>query len=215
MHSITVSVVTPQAFLSLLVVVAVVSNPTPLNIRSTMGAAYVEDTWRPLAGLEVRGGLRFESTYGWNEAHGRASIYGFTNGVVNSTPSTGGSGLTDNRALFLPEPRIGLTWNVAGRNQTSVRANYTFSKNLDDGSAWNTSVSANTPAFVSMPSLPSLDYGRAATDVCNAAALNATASSRWANAVVFTSSTAQSPTTGVITAAGASRLLQLGLKLLF
>ncbi len=312
-----------------------VANPTPLNWRSTMGAAYVEDTWHPLTNLEVRGGLRFESTDGWNEAHGRASVYGFTNGVINSTPSTGGSGLTDNRARFLPEPRVGLAWNVAGRNQTSVRAgfglhhslldnldyrfdqaapynttltysgvpianptggvaglispsnvepdlstptvlaydlrveqqlgplgsitfayvgsrsyhqilsedqnepafvvcsagvacpanvpvgtlyypsaikanpqlsnttswvsggsgnynalevdyqrrlqkglqlraNYTFSKNLDDGSAWNTSVSANTPAYVSVPSLPSLDYGRAATDVRNAAALNGT-----------------------------------------
>ena len=313
----------------------VVPDPTPLNWRSYMGAAYLEDTWHPLAYLEVRGGLRFESTNGWNEAHGRASIYGFTNGVINSVPSTGTSGLSENRARFLPEPRVGLAWNVAGRNQTSIRAsvglhhslldnldyrfdqaapynttlsysgvsianptagtaglispsnvqpdiatptllaydlrveqqlgslgsftlayvgsrsyhqilsedqnqpafvvcsaavacpanlpagtiyypsalkanpqvanttswvssgsgsynalemdyrrrlrnglqlraNYTFSKNLDNGSAWNTSVSANTPAFVSVPSLPSLDYGRAATDVRNAAALNGT-----------------------------------------
>ena len=313
----------------------VVPSPTPLNWRSTMGAAYVEDTWHPLTNLELRGGLRFESTNGWNEAHGRASVYGFNNGVINSTPATGASGLSDNRARFLPEPRVGLAWNVADRNQTSVRAgfglhhslldnldyrfdqaapynttltysgvpignptggaaglispsnvqpdiatptvlaydlrveqqlgplgsltlayvgsrsyhqilsedqnepafvvcsatvtcpanvpsgtiyypsttkanpqvanttswvsggsgnynalevdyqrrlrkdlqlraNYTFSKNLDNGSAWNTSVSANTPAFVSVPQLPSLDYGRAATDVRNAAALNGT-----------------------------------------
>jgi hypothetical protein len=52
------------------------------------------------------------------------------------------------------------------------RANYTWSKNLDDGSAWNTSVSANTPAFVSVPSLPRLDYGPAATDVRHVAAFN-------------------------------------------
>ena len=313
----------------------VVPNPTPLNWRSTMGAGYLEDTWHPVADLEVRGGIRFESTDGWNEAHGRASIYGFSNGVINTTPATGSAGLTDNRARFLPEPRVGLAWNVAGRNQTSVRAgfglhhslldnldyrfdqaapynttltysnvpianpaggaaglispsnvqpdiatptvlgydlrveqqlgaagsltvayvgsrsyhqilsedqnepafivcsaavpcpanipagtiyypstvkanplvanttswvsggsgnynalevdyqrrlrhglqaraNYTWSKNLDNGSAWNTSVSANTPAYVSVPSLPSLDYGRAATDVRNAAALNGT-----------------------------------------
>ncbi len=313
----------------------VVPNPTELNWRSTMGAAYVEDTWHPLADLEVRGGLRIEATDGWNEAHGRAAVYGSTNGVINSTPATGGSGLTDNRARILPEPRVGLAWNVAGRNQTSIRAgfgmhhslldtldyrfdqaapynttltysgvpianpiggmaglvspsnvqpdmatptveaydlrieqqigvlgsitvayvgsrsyhqilsedqnepafvvcsasvvcpdnlptgtiyypsttkvnplvanttswvsggsgnynaleldyqrrlrkglqlraNYTFSKNLDNGSAWNSSVSANTPAFVSVPSLPALDYGRAATDVRHAAALNGT-----------------------------------------
>lgn len=310
--------------------------PTALNWRSTMGAAYIEDTWHASANLEVRGGLRFESTDGWNEAHGRAAVYGFSNGVINTTPMTGSSGLTDNRAKFLPEPRIGLAYNVAGRGTTSVRAgfgihhslldnldyrfdqaapynttlsyanttvgsptaggsaglispsnvqsdiatptvlaydvrleqqlgplgsvtfayvgsrsyhqilsvdqnepvsvvcsagvtcpanvpagtiyypsaakanpqvanttswvssgsgnynalevdyqrrlrkglqlraNYTFSKNLDNGSAWNTSVSANTPAFVSVPSQLSLDYGRAATDVRNVAALNGT-----------------------------------------
>jgi len=54
------------------------------------------------------------------------------------------------------------------------RANYTWSKNLDDGSAWNTSVSANTPAFVEVPSLPHLDYGPAATDIRHAASANAT-----------------------------------------
>jgi hypothetical protein len=32
-----------------------------------------------------------------------------------------------------------------------LRGVYTWSKNLDDGSAWNTSVSANTPAFVASP----------------------------------------------------------------
>lgn len=55
-----------------------------------------------------------------------------------------------------------------------VRGNYTWSKNLDDGSAWNTSVSSNTPAFVEVPSLPHLDYGPAATDIRNIASINAT-----------------------------------------
>jgi len=55
-----------------------------------------------------------------------------------------------------------------------LRANYTWSKNLDDGSAWNTSVSSNTPAFVEVPSLPHLDYGPAATDIRQIAAINAT-----------------------------------------
>jgi hypothetical protein len=53
-----------------------------------------------------------------------------------------------------------------------VRGNYTFSKNLDNGSAWNTSVSANTPAFVSYPANPSIDYGAAATDLRHIAAIN-------------------------------------------
>ncbi len=55
-----------------------------------------------------------------------------------------------------------------------IRGNYTFSKNLDNGSAWNTSVSANTPAFVSYPADPSIDYGRAATDIRHLVAINGT-----------------------------------------
>jgi hypothetical protein len=54
-----------------------------------------------------------------------------------------------------------------------LRGDYTWSKNLDDGSAWNTSVSSNTPAFVEVPSLPHLDYGPAATDIRNIASINA------------------------------------------
>jgi hypothetical protein len=51
------------------------------------------------------------------------------------------------------------------RNGFQFRGNYTYSKNLDDGSAWNTSVSGNTPAFVEFPLIPKLDWGPAATDV--------------------------------------------------
>ena len=52
------------------------------------------------------------------------------------------------------------------------RGNYTYSKNLDDGSAWNTSVSGNTPAFVEFPLNPKLDWGPAATDVRHVASIN-------------------------------------------
>jgi len=55
-----------------------------------------------------------------------------------------------------------------------VRGVYTWSRNLDDGSAWNTSVSANTPAFVSYPNNPKLDYAPAATNISHAAAINGT-----------------------------------------
>ena len=59
-------------------------------------------------------------------------------------------------------------------NGLQLRGVYTWSKNLDDGSAWNTSVSANTPAFVSFPGNPKVDYGLAATNIAHAAAINGT-----------------------------------------
>ena len=57
-------------------------------------------------------------------------------------------------------------------NGLQFRGNYTYAKNLDNGSAWNTSVSVNTPAFVMFPLQPKLDWGPGATDVRHAAALN-------------------------------------------
>ncbi|HZD77103.1 MAG TPA: carboxypeptidase-like regulatory domain-containing protein, partial [Acidobacteriaceae bacterium] len=309
----------------------IVPAPTPLNWRSWFGAGYVEDVWKATPRLEVRAGLRVESSNGWNEANGRAANYRFTNGVINTNPTVGSSVLTDNRAKFLPQPRVGLAWDAFGNGRTAVRAsfglqqslldnlnyrldqtapynatlsysgttvsnpiqgkgtispssvqtdiatpstlawtlkveqqiapqtsltlayigshsyhqilsldenepafvvcpdaacpaslaagtiyypttvkanpaltnttswvsngnasynalevdvrrsyanglqfraNYTWSKNLDNGSALNTSVSANTPAFVGVPRLPNLDYGLAATDIRNLASLN-------------------------------------------
>lgn len=57
-------------------------------------------------------------------------------------------------------------------NSFQLRGNYTWSKNLDDGSAWNTSVSGNTPAYVEFPLNPKLDWGPSATDVRQQAAVN-------------------------------------------
>ena len=57
-------------------------------------------------------------------------------------------------------------------NGFQLRGNYTWSKNLDDGSAWNTSVSGNTPAYVEFPLQPKLDWGPAATDARQAASFN-------------------------------------------
>ncbi|HLJ79657.1 MAG TPA: carboxypeptidase-like regulatory domain-containing protein [Acidobacteriaceae bacterium] len=57
-------------------------------------------------------------------------------------------------------------------NSFQLRGNYTWSKNLDDGSAWNTSVSGNTPAYVEFPLNPKFDWGPGATDVRQQAAVN-------------------------------------------
>jgi len=295
---------------------------TELGWRSTFVDGYVEDTIKLLPNLEVRAGIRTESTDGWNASHGRAPVYGFTNGVINSTPTTGSAALTNDRAKFLLEPRLGLSYDPFNTGKTvlrasfglhhalldtldyrldqsapfntiystsgtvtnptsgtttispstvqpdiqtptvlawtlrveqqiapntsltigyvgshgyhqilsedlnepasvvepggtvyyptttkpnpnlanttswvsqgsssynaleidlkrslangfTLRANYTYARNLDDGSAWNTSVSANTPAFVEYPNNPALDWGPAATDIRNLAAINA------------------------------------------
>ncbi len=319
----------------------IVPGPTELGWRSLFSAGFIEDAWKVTPRLEFRAGLRIESTNGWNEVRGRASNYGFTNGVLNTTPTVGSAALSDNRAKFLPEPRVGLSYDVFGNGKTAFKASfglhralldaldyrldqtapynttlsysnttvselaalsttsatggvvspsnvqpnmetptvlawtakveqeiaprttltlgyigshgyhqilsedqntpvpvicpaapgcatenlpagtifyptttlanpnlanstswvsqgisnynglevdvrhqysnglqlrgvYTWSRNLDDGSAWNTSVSANTPAFVSFPGNPKLDYGLAATNISHAAAINGT-----------------------------------------
>lgn len=110
----------------------VVPSPTALNWRSIEGAGFVEDTLRVTPRLELRAGLRFESTNGWNEAHGRASNYLITNGVLATNPRIGGSALTKNRAIFLPEPRVGFAWDAFGNGKTAVRGGFGVYRSLLD-----------------------------------------------------------------------------------
>jgi hypothetical protein len=55
-----------------------------------------------------------------------------------------------------------------------LRGVYTFAKNLDDGTAWNSSVGANAPGFVMFPLNPKWDWSLATTDVRNLAVINGT-----------------------------------------
>lgn len=102
-----------------------VPSPTELGWRSIEGAGFAQDTVRLRPNLELRAGFRFEATNGWNEAQDRASNYLFdANGVIETNPRVGRSALTKNRAEFLPEPRIGLAWDPAGRGNTVVHAGF-------------------------------------------------------------------------------------------
>src|SRR5882724_2770626 len=60
--------------------------PTEMNWRAWFGALYAEDVIRWSPKLTISLGIRDETSNGWNEAHGRASNYTFTNGIINTQP---------------------------------------------------------------------------------------------------------------------------------
>ncbi|HMF53124.1 MAG TPA: carboxypeptidase-like regulatory domain-containing protein, partial [Edaphobacter sp.] len=136
----------------------VVPAPTRLGWRSWMGAGYLEDTIKLTPRVELRAGLRVESTNGFNESQGRASNYSFTNGVINTDPFIGSSPLIDNRAKFLPAPRLGLAWDVYGDGKTSIRAGFgmhyslldNLNYRLDQAAPFNTTLSLANVAVSSL-----------------------------------------------------------------
>ena len=108
-------------------------NTTELGWRTLFADAFIEDTWHINPRLEVRAGIRTESSTGWSEAQNRASVYNFNSGVISTNPTSGlSNALTNNRALFLPEPRLGFAWNVFGNGHTSVTGGAGFHHTLLD-----------------------------------------------------------------------------------
>ncbi len=55
-----------------------------------------------------------------------------------------------------------------------IRGVYTYSKSLDDGTAWNSSVGTNAPGFVMFPPNPKIDWGLSTYDVRNSAVIHGT-----------------------------------------
>ncbi len=141
----------------------VVPSPTELGWRAYFGAGYIEDAWKATPRLELRAGFRSESTNGWNEVHNRASNYGFTNGVINTNPTIGGSALAKNRAAFMPEPRIGVAYDVFGNGKTALRASFgvhralldTLDYRLDQTAPFNTTFSFSNTTVDQLASLAS------------------------------------------------------------
>jgi hypothetical protein len=110
--------------------------PTEMNWRSLFGAWYAQDTIRISPRFTLTLGFRDEFTTGWNEAHGRASTYTFTNGVISTTAAglpthIGDSLFTTNNAKFLPQPRIALAWSPF-RAKTVFRAGFGMYNDLQD-----------------------------------------------------------------------------------
>jgi hypothetical protein len=111
----------------------VVPSPTALGWRSVELAGFVQDSIKLRPNLNLRVGFRFESTDGWNEAHGRAANYAFDpGGIIETNPVVGSSALSINRAKFLPEPRVGLAWDPFGKNKTVVHAGFGIYRSLLD-----------------------------------------------------------------------------------
>lgn len=127
----------------------VVPTSTLLGWRSLEAAEYVQDSIRLGKGLEVSVGFRVENSSGMQEAHGRASNYGFSaNGVIQTQPTVGDSVFTVNNGKFLPEPRAGIAWDPFGRGKTVLHAGFgiyhaqldSLSYRLDQNGPFNTTV---------------------------------------------------------------------------
>jgi hypothetical protein len=105
--------------------------PTNMNWRSFFSAFYAEDVFRFRPNLTISLGFRGEFSTGWNEAHGHAANYTFSDGIISSLPHIGDSFFTVNNAKFLPQPRIALAWSPLGP-KTVVRAGFGMYNDLQD-----------------------------------------------------------------------------------
>ncbi len=126
--------------------------PTPLNWRSLFAAFYAEDVFRISPKLTVSLGLRDEFSTGWNEAHGRAANYTFSNGVISTDPHIGGAFFTENQAKFLPQPRIGVAWSPLS-SKTVLRANFGMYNDLQDALGYRADQNAPFNPVYTIPNL--------------------------------------------------------------
>ena len=127
--------------------------PTRMNWRSLFGAFYVQDTIRFNPQWTVTLGFRGEFSTGWNEAHGRAANYTFTNGVISSQPRIASSAFTRNNAKFLPAPRIGVAYSLHP-GKTVIRAGFGMYYELQDALGYRMDQNAPFNPTYSIANLP-------------------------------------------------------------
>ncbi len=127
--------------------------PTQMNWRSLFAAWFAQDTVQVTHKLTVTLGFRGESSTGWNEAHGRAANYFFTNGVINATPHIGSNAFSTNNEKFLPEPRIGLAWSPLGE-KTVIRAGFGMYNDLQDALGYRMDQNAPFNPVYSVTNVP-------------------------------------------------------------
>jgi len=127
--------------------------PTEMNWRSLFSAFYAEDVIRFSPRLTVSLGFRAEISTGWNEAHGRAANYTFTDGVISSEPHIGGSFFTVNNATFLPQPRVALAWSPLGP-KTVLRAGFGMYNDLQDALGYRADQNAPFNPVYSLAAFP-------------------------------------------------------------
>jgi hypothetical protein len=128
-------------------------SPTEMNWRSLFGALYAQDVIRLSPRLTVSLGFRGEFSTGWNEAHGRAANYLFTNGVISNQPRISSNLFTTNDAKFLPQPRVGFAWSPHAE-RTVVRAGFGMYYELQDALGYRTDQNAPFNPTYSVASLP-------------------------------------------------------------
>jgi hypothetical protein len=127
--------------------------PTQMNWRSLFGAWYAEDVIRLGTRLTLSLGFRNEFTTGWNEAHGRAANYTFSNGIISSQPRVGDALFTTNNAKFLAQPRLGLAWSPTS-SRTVFRAGFGIYNELQDALGYRTDQNAPFNPTYSIAALP-------------------------------------------------------------
>ncbi len=125
--------------------------PTAMNWRSLFGAFYAEDVVRLSPKLSLSFGFRAEFSTGWNESHGRAANYTFTNGVISTQPHIGDSLFTVNNAKFLPQPRIAIAWSPCSA-KTVFRAGFGMYNDLQDALGYRADQNAPFNPVYSIPS---------------------------------------------------------------